>query len=906
MAMAADPSGNTYVASGSTVTALDPSGSVIYEAQFKGPVSNIAPGNGMLWVLSGALLFQVDGQGNESLINYTICCTVFAVTADPAGNLYLAAATQSSYYSVIKLSTSGVVTGTFSLDPYGPVTAIAADASGAVYAVGNPLTGFTATPGAYQTTVPKMAESPNEGYLLKIAPTLDHLVYATLLYQGQTSGLSFPTPSAVAADSLGNAYVGGYFYPAPDQPFPANQIGAPLPADDVSPYVLKLDPQGSSLIWCDGLGSGWVDSLTVLPDGRVRALLGRHTSPITVVASTYAGYDEALFTISSAGDTIQSANFLGGVMRPPGGLLAAATSTNTPPQMLVALDSLQIPVALNDQVTAPVLLNFTEPAPTADLSLSLSLVQPLVSRTGTIAVLATVTNNGPAAAEAVQVEVNPVGDGSVSPLQCLPDAVAICNAGVSALIPRLPAGTTMHIEFSYDYDCGGLTCNQSVNGGIFALTSDPDLANNFVTLQLPITTGFEASLVPPAPLVFYRSDSPLSNGLYGYSPPTADPSLTVWAPSPQTYGGNIWYFDSWADGNRDDPRTFDASQGIPESKGAMNFHTALPIGVDPGSLDLVALPGSSPLQQAVRLVPVSRPGNWTIGQPAASWLTLSSYTDTGGSEIVTGTANTAGLAPGFYTTTFPAKLVVSDLPDASVTVHASLRIMDAAPTMQPNGIVNAADSKAGPLSPFEIITISGTGLGPRQLVRAFVPVAGSLPTTLAGTSVEIQGTLAKLLYVQDKSIVAIVPYPLYYATPMIVTIKLGGTAGVSLTVPPAQGPNPYFAEFSPTLFTAGSTVFDGPSRHVRGPANSDGSLNSPRNPAKRGSAVSLRMTGLFTEAGLTCDFSLTGRFPLRRSSRVNRRTFFTLARFQRSPVGSSRSLFSSRTTARPDQPSLCS
>ena len=56
-----------------------------------------------------------------------------------------------------------------------------------------------------------------------------------------------------------------------------------------------------------------------------------------------------------------------------------------------------------------------------------------------------------------------------------------------------------------------------------------------------------------------------------------------------------------------------------------------------------------------------------------------------------------------------------------------------------------------------MINIFGTGLGPAQLVKAFVPQAGSLPTVLAGTSVEIDGQPLELLYVQDKVIGAIVP-----------------------------------------------------------------------------------------------------------------------------------------------------
>jgi len=93
------------------------------------------------------------------------------------------------------------------------------------------------------------------------------------------------------------------------------------------------------------------------------------------------------------------------------------------------------------------------PPPSADLSLSLSLVQPLVTGNGTVDVLATVTNNGPADAEAVQVQVgvdDPDNNGR-PPLECFPGGVAICNTGGGALIPSLPAGASMNVEFVYNY-----------------------------------------------------------------------------------------------------------------------------------------------------------------------------------------------------------------------------------------------------------------------------------------------------------------------------------------------------------------------------------------------------------------------------------------------------------------------
>ena len=277
--MAVADSGNTYAAYASTVAALDPKGAVIYKAQFPTTVAFITAGaNGMLWVVAGSYagsVFQVDAHGNESPIGYSLInITVKAVSSDRAGNLYLdEVPLDQSAHSVVKLTPAGAIAGTFSLSAYGSVTTLTADASGAVYVAGVPVSGFPATAGAYQVTVPKSAYGINEAYLLKIGPALDQVVYATLIYQGQAVA-SVTTPAAVAVDSGGNAYVGGYFWNAPDEPaFPATQIGFPIGSESGSAYILKLNPQGSAMVWCAGLGDGTLDGLALLPDSRVRALM---------------------------------------------------------------------------------------------------------------------------------------------------------------------------------------------------------------------------------------------------------------------------------------------------------------------------------------------------------------------------------------------------------------------------------------------------------------------------------------------------------------------------------------------------------------------------------------------------------------------------------------------------------
>src|ERR1041385_50660 len=405
----------------------------------------------------------------------------------------------------------------------------------------------------------------------------------------------------------------------------------------------------------------------------------------------------------------------------------------------------------------------------------------------------------------------------------------------------------MDIVFVYQYTClSASPCAPQVFARVLALTSDSNLRNNSVTLAVPTTVGFKAEIDSLQPvlhrrLAYYRSDAPTFDGtsLFFDPPLTADPSLTVWVPI-QTAAGNVWYFDSWADGNRENPRTFDASNGIELSQGRIKFRTANPFGTDPGSLDLVAAPGSNSVSQKLTLYPTDQAGKWSIGTPSASWLAVAvgATNSSDGTAVVTGTADVRGIAPGLYTATFPVKPVAAGYPEITMDVPATLRVLEREPTIAATGFVSAASFQGGPPASNEIITIFGSGLGPSQLINAFVPEAGSLATSLGGTSVEFQGEPLQLLYVQDQSIAAILPTTIYGA-PGQLQIKLGGTVGPSASIPaPPYGPGVNGSSFAPALFTLNSS-----GQGNVAAVNADGTINSPNRPAARGSLVLLFGTG---------------------------------------------------------------
>jgi uncharacterized protein (TIGR03437 family) len=152
------------------------------------------------------------------------------------------------------------------------------------------------------------------------------------------------------------------------------------------------------------------------------------------------------------------------------------------------------------------------------------------------------------------------------------------------------------------------------------------------------------------------------------------------------------------------------------------------------------------------------------------------------------------------------------------------------PQISVNGVVNAASFLAGPVAPGEIITISGRNLGPQRIVTARLKTPDSLETILDGTRVLFDGIAAPLIYVRADLVSAVVPYGVSLNSTARFQIAYGQTRTplVLVTVAPAV----------PGIFTADSSG--------SGPAvvlNQDGTLNSPANPAAKGSVITFFVTG---------------------------------------------------------------
>ena len=155
-------------------------------------------------------------------------------------------------------------------------------------------------------------------------------------------------------------------------------------------------------------------------------------------------------------------------------------------------------------------------------------------------------------------------------------------------------------------------------------------------------------------------------------------------------------------------------------------------------------------------------------------------------------------------------------------------------------VVNGASNVAGTVSPGQLVVIYGSGLGPATLTQ-FQLVNGLVPTSLAGTTVVVNGALAPILYTSATQVAAMVPFSVTGSNALVTVVYQGQAA------PPKSVA---VAPVSPAIFTA-NTSGTGPAAALNGGT----SVNSAGNPANAGSVVTLYITG----AGQTTPVGVDGK-----------------------------------------------
>ncbi|HEV3200414.1 MAG TPA: hypothetical protein VGZ73_21060 [Bryobacteraceae bacterium] len=161
-----------------------------------------------------------------------------------------------------------------------------------------------------------------------------------------------------------------------------------------------------------------------------------------------------------------------------------------------------------------------------------------------------------------------------------------------------------------------------------------------------------------------------------------------------------------------------------------------------------------------------------------------------------------------------------------------------------SAVVNGASNISGTISPGELVVVYGSGMGPATLTQFQLGANGLVPTSLAGTSVVVNGTPAPILYTSATQVAAMVPFGVTGTKAQVTVVYQGQAAsGLSVNVAPA----------SPGIFTANSSG-TGPAAALNFRSGVT-SVNNPGNPANAGDTVTLYVTG----AGQTNPPGVDGR-----------------------------------------------
>lgn len=189
-------------------------------------------------------------------------------------------------------------------------------------------------------------------------------------------------------------------------------------------------------------------------------------------------------------------------------------------------------------------------------------------------------------------------------------------------------------------------------------------------------------------------------------------------------------------------------------------------------------------------------------------------------------ADLAGLEDGFV-----AKIDLKSSPAPGIVLAPPCIVNAASYTnLSAPGPLPALNQASGVVAPGEIITIFGSGLGPATAAGAVLDAQGRIATSLAGVTLTFDGISAPLLYVQANQINAIVPFEISGKQHTVAQLKYNGTTSNAARL--------WVADSSPGIFMMG-----GLGNQVAA-FNQDGTLNSPTNPAEKGSIVSMWATGL--------------------------------------------------------------
>lgn len=391
------------------------------------------------------------------------------------------------------------------------------------------------------------------------------------------------------------------------------------------------------------------------------------------------------------------------------------------------------------------------------------------------------------------------------------------NVGVTFVVSNTASGgsvTATPNSLSFNFQSGGSTPQAQVVQITSASGSSPVNFTVSTTTQNGVSwlsTNFSSSATP-ANLQVSVTPGTLQPGSY-----TGSVVITPTGGSPVTV-----------------PVTFTV-QGLPTVTTSV---TSLPLSYTSGGTaptGTIAVTGSAASLAFTATAASSSCGSWLTVTPT------SGNTGTGGTSVQVGinpsvlNSLTAGTCNGTVT------IAGTSGAGGSTTVNVSLTVTAPLPTI--TALVNAASFASGPVAPGEIVTIGGSAMGPATPAYLTTDQAGAnVLTTLGGVQVLFSGIPAPLIYVSPTQINAVVPYGVAGVLSPFVQIKYLGQTSNAFPLSSSTT--------APGIFTQNAQG-TGPGAIL----NSNGSVNTPNNPAAKGSTVVIYMTG----EGQTSPNGVTGK-----------------------------------------------
>jgi uncharacterized protein (TIGR03437 family) len=213
------------------------------------------------------------------------------------------------------------------------------------------------------------------------------------------------------------------------------------------------------------------------------------------------------------------------------------------------------------------------------------------------------------------------------------------------------------------------------------------------------------------------------------------------------------------------------------------------------------------------------------------------------------TPDVQGRAPGTYKTNI---LIGAGYPDTRqyppIPVTLDVIADPNAATFSISQLVDAASFLAGAVSPGEIVTIFGSGMGPAPLAQAQPGADSRFPTTLAGGTFYFDELPAPVIYLSATQAAVVAPFGLAGRTHADVTFEYGGKRSAPLRVSVAAS--------NPGVFTAGASG-SGPAAAQNVASDGSVSAHDAAHPVSRGGIVTLYATGLGTVSPTPPDGALS-------------------------------------------------